>query len=242
VVTTIAGWAGHAGIADGTNASAQFAYPSGVVPDAAGNLYVSDQDNNTIRKIAPVRTNWVVTTIAGRAGYSGRADGTNRDARFNWPGGLAVDSGGNIYVADFFNSTVRKIVPVRTNWVVSTIGGLGTSPGRSDGTNSAARFSGPNGVAVDGWGNVFVADLENNTIRRGAPLPVFQAPMPTVGAFNLVWSAAPGQTFQVQFKTNLAQPDWINLGGPSAGTNGAAGASDLLPPDPQRFYRVILMP
>jgi sugar lactone lactonase YvrE len=239
VVTTIAG--GGYGSNDGTNNHAHFNGPSGVVADAVGNLYVSDQWNHTVRKITPAGTNWVVTTIAGVPGSYGTADGTNRGARFHSPGGLALDSGGNLYVADTYNYTIRKITPVGTNWIVSTIGGA-ASIGYTDGTNSAARFYIPNGVAVDSRGDVFVADQVNNTIRLGVSLPVFQVPTLTSGAFNLAWSAVAGQSFQVQFKTNFAQRDWINVGGPVAGTNGTAAGSDIAPPDPQRFYRVLLLP
>jgi len=241
VVTTIAGQPNQSGSADGTNNNARFSGPSGVVADAAGNLYISDQWNSTIRKIAPVGMNWVVTTIAGLAGSYGRADGTNSDARFGSPAGLAADGGGNLYVADYGSSRIRKIMPVGTNWVVSTIGG-GPSSGYSDGTNSTARFSGPNGVAVDNKGSAYVADLGNNTIRLGVALPAFQTTALISGSFNCTWGAVPGQTFQVQFKTNLAQPEWKNLGVPVTGTNGTAAMSDVTPPDPERFYRVILLP
>ena len=238
VVTTIAGHPGVRGTNDGVGTNALFFYPSGVVADAGGNLLVADQYNYTIRKITLVGTNWVVTTIAGSPGSYGGLDGTNSDARFDSPAGLALDGGGNLYVADL-DGKIRKVTPVGTNWVVTTIGGsLGF--GYADGINPG--FSAPNGVAVDAQGNLFVADLDNNNIRQGVALPVFQPPMQSNGAFNLAWSAAPGQTFQVQFKTNLAQLDWLNLGGPVAVTNGSAAVFDSPSSDPERFYRVVLLP
>ncbi len=132
--------------------------PTGVAVDSAGNLYVADCNNCTIRKVTPVGTNWVVTTLAGRAGKSGSADGTNSAARFYSPTGVAVDSAGNVYVADFYNNTIRKVTPVGTNWVVTTLAGQAGASGSADGTGSAARFYHPFGVAVDSAGNVYVAD------------------------------------------------------------------------------------
>src|SRR5437667_411080 len=97
-------------------------------------------------------------TIAGRAGTQGTADGTNSAARFNNPSGVALDGAGNVYVADWNNHTIRKITPVGTNWVSSTIAGLAGSPGSAGGTNSQARFNFPIGIAVDSGVNIYVAD------------------------------------------------------------------------------------
>jgi hypothetical protein len=162
IVTTIAG--GTSGILDGTNSYAQFSGPTGIALDSAANIYVSDQLNYTIRKITPSGTNWVVTTIAGQARVHGAQDGANTNAHFYNPTGVAVDTNGNIFVADEFNNTIRKITPVGTNWIVSTIAGQ-TNAGFQDGTNTAAQFSGPAGVAVDANDNVFVTDQFNNAIR-----------------------------------------------------------------------------
>jgi streptogramin lyase len=106
-VTTIAGHAGLAGSADGTNATAQFFHPSGITIDGAGTVYVTDSMNNTIRKVKPFGTNWVVTTLAGSPGIIGSADGTGKSAQFYSPNGVTVDSAGKLYVADSFNATVR---------------------------------------------------------------------------------------------------------------------------------------
>jgi hypothetical protein len=160
VVTTLAGTAGSSGSTEGTGTAARFANPSGVAVDAAGNVYVADRSNHTIRKIT---SGGVVTTLAGTAGSSGSTDGTGSAARFNDPIGVAVDATGNVYVAESLNSTIRKIT---SGGVVTTLAGTARSYGSTDGTGSAARFNYPGGVAVDAAGNVYVADSFNHTIRK----------------------------------------------------------------------------
>jgi hypothetical protein len=170
VVTTLAGKAGMDGSADGTNSAARFNGPSYLAVDSATNIYVTEYYNQTIRKVAPVGTNWVVTTLAGKAPLEGSADGTNSAARFNGPTGMAMDTNGDLYVADFNGQAIRKVAPVGTNWVVTTLAGLAGSPGSADGTNSAARFNDPVAGAVDSAGNLYVADCYNQTIRKVAPV------------------------------------------------------------------------
>ena len=164
-VTTYAGTAGDPGNSDGTGSAARFSGPVGVACDADGNVYVADMNNNTIRKITPAGA---VSTLAGSAtGDPGNSDGTGSAARFSGPVGVACDADGNVYVADMNNNTIRKITPAGA---VSTLAGSATGdPGNSDGTGSAARFSGPVGVACDADGNVYVADMNNNTIRKITP-------------------------------------------------------------------------
>jgi len=169
VVSTVAGLALSSGSADGTNSNARFRYPTGVAVDSGGNVYVADEGNNIIRKLVPSGTNWVVSTIAGQAGSSGSADGTNSDARFNEPYGVAIDNDGNVYVADKYSCIIRKLTPSGLNWVVSTVAGLAYNTGSTDGGGNAARFNNPTAVAADSGGNVFVADEANNTIRRLTP-------------------------------------------------------------------------
>ena len=163
VVTTVAGLAGNPGSADGTKSNARFNGPRGVTADSAGNLYVGDSDNNTIRKIAP---GGVVTTLAGLAGHPGSADGTGSSARFLGPRGLGVDSAGNVYVDDTFNSTIRKITP---GGDVTTFAGQAGSPGSADGTGTDARFGNPFGLAIDKSDNVYVTDIVTNTLRKITP-------------------------------------------------------------------------
>jgi sugar lactone lactonase YvrE len=163
-VSTVAGAAAVTGGADGIGAAAQFGSPSNLASDSAGNLYVTDTTNHAIRKITPAG---VVSTLAGQAGASpGAVDGLGPAARFNFPHGLALDTAGNVYVADGNNNTLRKITPAG---LVSTLAGSPGSSGSADGTGATARFHAPRGVAVDTAGNIFVVDGLNNTVRKVTP-------------------------------------------------------------------------
>jgi hypothetical protein len=149
-----------AGAADGTGSEARFNLPNSVATDSAGNVYVADRFNHTIRKITPAG---VVSTLAGTVGMVGSTDGTGAAASFNNPAGVATDGAGNVYVADTNNCTIRKITPAG---VVSTLAGTSGQTGTTDGIGAAARFTNPEGVATDGAGNVYVADTDNHTIRK----------------------------------------------------------------------------
>jgi hypothetical protein len=196
VVTTLAGTAGTSGSPDGTGSAARFRNPSGVAVDSAGNVYVADSSNRTIRKVTPAG---VVTTLAGAAGLYGSTDGTSSAARFAEPRGVAVDSAGNVYVADTSNHTIRKVSPAG---VVTTLAGSSGLYGRTDGTGSAARFSYPSGVAVDSAGNVYVTDLDNHTIRKVTPAGV----VTTVGglARNSGWILGYGTAARFDFPDGVA--------------------------------------
>ncbi len=159
-VSTFAG-SGSSGDTNGTGSSASFNTPSGVAVDSSGNIYVADLLNHKIRKITPAG---VVSTIAG-TGSVGSNDGAGASASFNGPRGLAVDASGNVYVADTYNNKIRKITSAG---VVSTFAGTG-SQGDTDGAGASASFNQPYGVAVDGVGNVYVADTYNHKIRKITP-------------------------------------------------------------------------
>jgi sugar lactone lactonase YvrE len=159
-VSTFAG-TGNYGDVDGPGATAQFYYPAGMAVDSNDNLYVADYGNNKIRKITP---DGVVSTFAG-TGEMGAADGTVETAQFNGATGVAIDSQGNVFVADYYNNTIRKI---NTSGQVTTLAGNGTI-GSEDGIGDAARFYYPAIVAVDSNDNLFVTDEENHKIRKITP-------------------------------------------------------------------------
>jgi sugar lactone lactonase YvrE len=156
------------GFADGTAGNAKFQQPTGIAVDANGNVFVSDSGGAfTIRKITQ---GGVVTTIAGSPGVTGTADGTGSAALFNALNGLALDAAGNIFVTDDSN-TIRKITSAG---VVTTLAGTPRVTGTTDGTGAQALFNGPEGIAVDGNGDLFVADTFSDTIRArvgSAPVP-----------------------------------------------------------------------
>jgi len=170
VVTTIAGLAGTKGFRDGTNRVARFNQPLGIAADKTDILYVADTYNETIREIKPLGTNWTVKTIAGSPLLWGRTDGVLAGARFHQPAGIAVDSGGNVYVTDNFNSTIRQLRPFGSNWMTKTIAGFAGYPGSGDGANVWARFGAPYGISIDASNNLFVTDSANNNIRKISPV------------------------------------------------------------------------
>jgi sugar lactone lactonase YvrE len=174
----LAGSTGGPGSLDATGPQASFNWPRGVAVDGAGNVYVADTNNQTIRKVTPAG---VVTTLAGTALSFGSTDGTGSAARFRSPSSVAVDSLGNLYVADTVNHTIRK---VSSAGVVTTLAGTAVSSGSTNGTGSAARFNSPYGVAVDSARNVYVADTNNQTIRKVTPAGVVTTLAGTAGSFG----------------------------------------------------------
>lgn len=226
-VTTLAGKAREDGSADGIGDAARFSRIRGVAADVAGNVYVADSSNGTIRKITPdgtvttlagragdrrsvdgagaaarfvapkalffdrtrnrllvgdgvspetlldragtmrqVTLDGVVTTIAGLAGAHGTADGQGEAARFRKPADVAVDAGGNVFVADDLNHAIRRIAPDGT---VTTLAGNPGVAGHADGPGNVATFNRPTGLALDAAGNLIVADHDNHLIRKVAP-------------------------------------------------------------------------
>jgi DNA-binding beta-propeller fold protein YncE len=158
---TTLGGTSSVGSIDGAGSDARFFDLAGVAVDLAGNLYVADTENHTIRKIT---STGVVSTFAGKPGTAGSADGTGNAPRFNRPFGVALDLAGNLYVTDTYNFAIRRISPTR---VVTTLAGAAGSSGHADGTGSAAQFNRLLGITVDSAGNLFATD--SVTIRKITP-------------------------------------------------------------------------
>jgi len=164
-VTVLAG-SSTRGFADGTRTAAKFGRGYNLAIDASGNLYVADSENNRIRRVTP---DGVVSTFAG-TGAPGAVDGPRDSATFSSPRGVAVDADGNVYVADFGNSLLRRITPAG---VVSTLAGKKGTPGGQDGIGEAATFNQPQGLTINAAGTLYVADTFGNLIRKVTPV---QAP------------------------------------------------------------------
>jgi hypothetical protein len=161
-VSTLAGLAGQAGSADGTNDTALFSGPQGLVVGPDSNIFVSDTVNHTVRRVTPTG---VVTTLVGSAGQKGSIDSTNTAARFNLPLGIAIDENTNLYVADSANNSIRKVTAALA---VTTFAGSTGGSGSADANGNNARFNLPVGAAFDPAGNLYVADQGNKTIRKMA--------------------------------------------------------------------------
>jgi sugar lactone lactonase YvrE len=166
MTTTLAGLPGVSGSTDGAGSAARFVGPGGLAVDTTGDLYVTDA-GTTVRKVSLAGTNWVVTTLAGQAGARGSADGTGSTARFFSASGVAVDQAGNIYVADSYNCTIRKVTSAGT---VTTLAGSAGGGGNRNGAGATARFNGPLGLAVDSAGNIYATDPDNQSVRKITPL------------------------------------------------------------------------
>jgi sugar lactone lactonase YvrE len=163
IITTVAG-KGSAGYSGDGGAAiyASLNYPSGLAFDAVSNLYIADESNNRIRKVA---TNGIITTVAGKgsAGYSGDG-GAAIYASLNYPSGVAFDAFGNLYIADQGNNRIRKVA---TNGIITTVAGNGSAGYYGDGgaaINASLYY--PNGVTFDTFGNLYISDNSNNRIRR----------------------------------------------------------------------------
>ena len=172
VITTVAGTGEHGDGGDGGPAvNAQLRSPSGVAVDGAGNFYIADGDNHRIRK---VDTAGVISTVAGTGerefrfggfvGGFGGDGGPATEARLWFPSGVAVDGAGHLYIADLGNDRIRK---VDSAGVITTVAGTGEfGSGGDGGPATEARLFSPSGVAVDGAGNLFIADARNDRIRK----------------------------------------------------------------------------
>jgi hypothetical protein len=166
---TLAGQAGTPGHADGPGNVARFTQPAGIAVDKDGILYVTDLwPNLAIRRITP---DGVVTTLAGQPGVTGTNDGVGTAALFIFPEDIVVDDHRNLYVADNFGHTIRKITPggEGQEWVVSTLAGTPGVRGWQDGPVEQSLFYAPSALALDTAGNLYIAEWGNGAIRRLTP-------------------------------------------------------------------------
>jgi hypothetical protein len=182
-ITTVAGNGVHSNPRDGSLANkTQLGTPNGLARDGAGNLFISDQFNHQVYKVGP---DGLISTVAGggprgygNGGYSGDG-GPARDARFDLLHGLAVDSAGNLFVADASNHRIREIGP--DGIVITVAGGGNPADGLGDGGPATeARLGSPAGVAVDAEGNLFFADQDTHRVRKvfGVAAPGLIAGLP----------------------------------------------------------------
>lgn len=158
MVSTYAG-TGTAGAANGTGTSASFSFPSAVIAQGSGALFIGDFGNNLIRTIS--LSTAAVTTFAGN-GSAGLVNGPAASAEFNGSANIAFDASGNLYVSDEENNVIREIT---TGGNVVTFAGTGVA-GYQDGPAASAQLNHPEGIVIDGSGNLYVADLGNNLIRE----------------------------------------------------------------------------
>ncbi len=185
-VNTIAGYPGATGLgfADGTGDIARFNEPLAITVDPSGLVYITEEAGERVRRVQylggdpTIEQDWYVTTVAGDTtnvyGAAGTTNGTGSAARFFLPIGIAADSTGNLYVADYVSSLIRKITnPTDAGGgAVTTI--AGSTPGYADGAGSNAKFNSPNGIACDSAGYLWVADLDNYRVRRISPADIVE--------------------------------------------------------------------
>ena len=181
VATLLAGNPSAQAYVDGTGTEARFYQIGGLAVDAAGNVFVSESQSYTIRRITPAG---VVTTHAGALDQPGTADGLAADARFLGAGGLAFDGGGNLFIAS--NLTIRRITPAGQ---VSTVAGTPNVLGSVDGTGAAARFREPRKLAFEPSGNLLISD--GSTLRRLTPANVVTTVMGVDGDRAVRLGASP---------------------------------------------------
>ena len=280
-ITTVAG-NGNAGYTGdgGPATNALLYYPLGAPLDGAGNMFIADSIGNVVRK---VDINGMITRVAGSsriATFAGDG-GWATNATFNEPFSSAFDAFGNLYISDNGNNRIRK---VDTNGIITTVVGNGSATYAGDGnTATNASINGPQGMAFDAAGNLYIGDWGNHRIRKvnfpGNPTlaitnvnitnagnysviisslygsmtssvvtltvnvpPTIQRFNPTNGQFVFTWSAVSNLTYQLQVATNLTAPNWQDLGSPVTATNNTVSASDAVGADGQRFYRVRSVP
>lgn len=192
VISTLAG-SGSTGSSNGTGTGASFYYPDGIDLDSAGNAYVADSSNYTIRKITPAG---VTSTFTGTVGVSGTAEGGPGVSRFVFPRGVAVASDGTVYVAE--SSKIRQITPAG---VTSILAGHTSTTGFANGAAGTARFNYPNGIALGSDGYLYVADSGNHRIRK---VSTVDGSVSTLAGSTSGYTDATGTSAQFNYPMGIA--------------------------------------
>lgn len=191
--THLAGSFGGPGFEDGTTTIARFKSAGAIAADAAGNLYVADTGNHTIRVVSP---SGEVTTLAGVAETPGSSEGKGARGLFNAPNGIYVNASGTVYVADTGNHTIRKV----SAGYAATLAGSPGLFGWVDDTGTLARFRNPQGITGDPAGNLYVADTLNHSIRKITPGGVVS---------TLAGTGSPGNVNDIGFFASFSNPTGI---------------------------------
>ena len=228
LITTVAGDGAQGYSGDGAAATnASLSYPSGVAVDADGNLFIADTGNQCIRQ---VDTNGLITTVAGNGtqGYSGDG-GPATNASLNQPNSVVVDAFGNLFIADAANGRIREVDPAG---LITTPAGNGTQGYSGDGgaaTNASLYY--PTDTAVDAFGNLFIADLENHRIRRVAlttdpVITIYNLTTNNAGNYTVIVSNPFGSVTSTVAAVSLGPPPSISV--QPTGQGVAAGTSATL--------------
>ncbi len=183
---------------NGPATAARMNQPAGMAVDGSGNIYIADTLNSSVRMVSPAG---VITTLAGTgtAGYSGDG-GQASSARLNNPAAVAVDSAGNIYIADTFNSVIRKVLP---SGVITTVAGGGSATGDGGAATSAALFL-PQGVALDPAGNLFISDTGSARIRKVSAVDGSIATVAGNGTIGYSGDGGPATSAQLNTPAGIA--------------------------------------
>ena len=210
IITTIAGTGISGSTGDGGLATAaQLAGPYALAADAAGNVFIGFLEDARVRRVDAVTG--VITTVVGTgtAGFSGDG-GLATSAQVNYPYGLALDGGGNLYVADLYNNRVRKVDAA--TGIITTVAGTGTAGFSGDGgPATAAALNYPLGLAVDGAGNLFVADYNNQRVRMVAAATGVITTMAGTGATGFSGDGGPATEAALNYPYGLAVDPAGNL-------------------------------